>query len=154
MSDLLIVLVVSAVIVLVMIGIRASNRAKAAVPASPDPRREALLRSPLDPVLVKRVIDLCTSGKKIQAIKELREATGLGLREAKDLVDAIDAGHRPANLVQGEVIAERITPARQPDLADRARKLREAGQEVNAIRLVCDETGMGLLDAQKFVRAL
>jgi hypothetical protein len=28
------------------------------------------------------------------------------------------------------------------------------GQEVQAIRLVCDETGMGIADAQKFVKAL
>lgn len=30
---------------------------------------------------------LIVVGKKIQAIKELREATGLGLKEAKDYVD-------------------------------------------------------------------
>lgn len=32
-----------------------------------------------------------TSGNKIQAIKLLREATGLGLRESKDTIEAIES---------------------------------------------------------------
>ena len=32
---------------------------------------------------------------KIEAIKHVREATGLGLKEAKDLVEAIEAGGSP-----------------------------------------------------------
>lgn len=35
------------------------------------------------------VYDLAASGKKIDAIKRLREITGLGLREAKEAVDAL-----------------------------------------------------------------
>jgi ribosomal protein L7/L12 len=114
-------------------------------------RREALLRQPLETALVARITDLCAAGRKIQAIKELRDATGLGLKDAKDLVEAIQAGHRPAPLVQGEILAARVHTR---DLADRARKLMADGQEVQAIRLVCDETGMGIADAQKFVKAL
>jgi hypothetical protein len=34
------------------------------------------------------------AGRKIEAIKILREATGLGLKEAKDLVDSHEAGLR------------------------------------------------------------
>jgi large subunit ribosomal protein L7/L12 len=33
--------------------------------------------------------DLIARGKKIEAIKIYREATGVGLKEAKDAVDAI-----------------------------------------------------------------
>ena len=150
MTDLLIVLAVAAVAILVLIGIRATNRARTEVPANPA-RREALLRQPLETALVARIADLCTAGLKIQSIKELRDATGLGLKDAKDLVEAIQAGHRPAPLVQGEILAARVHTR---DLADRARKLMADGQEVQAIRLVCDETGMGIADAQKFVKAL
>lgn len=35
---------------------------------------------------------LIAEGRKIEAIKELRQALGCGLKEAKDMVDHIDAG--------------------------------------------------------------
>lgn len=38
------------------------------------------------------VLDALRGGNKIEAIKLLREATGLGLKEAKDLVEAHEAG--------------------------------------------------------------
>ena len=37
----------------------------------------------------QRIGELVREGKKIQAIKELRDATGLGLKEAKDYVDRL-----------------------------------------------------------------
>jgi hypothetical protein len=33
------------------------------------------------------IVQLARSGKKIQAIKELREVSGMGLKEAKDIID-------------------------------------------------------------------
>lgn len=42
------------------------------------------------------VRDALRTGHKIEAIKRLREATGLGLREAKDLIDAHDFRAAPA----------------------------------------------------------
>jgi DNA-binding beta-propeller fold protein YncE len=38
------------------------------------------------------VVALTRDGKKIEAIKRFRELTGVGLKEAKDVVDAIDRG--------------------------------------------------------------
>lgn len=38
------------------------------------------------------VLDALRGGNRIEAIKRLREATGLGLKEAKDLVEAHEAG--------------------------------------------------------------
>lgn len=43
----------------------------------------------LPPELSAEVIELVKSGNKIQAIKIVREATGLGLKEAKDVVEAL-----------------------------------------------------------------
>ncbi|RAV08902.1 ribosomal protein L7/L12 [Paenibacillus contaminans] len=40
--------------------------------------------------LDERLRMLLTSGKKIQAIKEFREASGLGLKEAKDYVENLE----------------------------------------------------------------
>ena len=35
------------------------------------------------------IVELARTGKKIQAIQRLRELTGLGLREAKDVVETL-----------------------------------------------------------------
>ena len=43
----------------------------------------------LDPALVESVSDLVAAGRKIEAIRELREATGIGLKEAKQTVEAM-----------------------------------------------------------------
>lgn len=41
------------------------------------------------PPVSPEVVQLALAGKKIQAIKVLREQTGLGLKESKDIVDAL-----------------------------------------------------------------
>ncbi len=129
-----------------------------------------VLALPVDPDTVEAVVGLLLRGRKIQAIKALREATGLGLAEAKALTEAIQRGHRPtatAATAGATATADAGTRAdvdatqpghrpevSEPGLADRARALRADGRETMAIRLVCDETGMDILDAQKFVRTL
>ncbi|QDU59287.1 hypothetical protein Pan216_01150 [Planctomycetes bacterium Pan216] len=47
---------------------------------------------PTDPV-GQEVLDLLREGRKIQAIKLVREHTGAGLKEAKEAVEAIAAKH-------------------------------------------------------------
>lgn len=42
-------------------------------------------RAPISP----EVVQLALAGKKIEAIKVLREQTGLGLKESKDIVDTL-----------------------------------------------------------------
>jgi ribosomal protein L7/L12 len=108
----------------------------------------------LGPDLLFRIRQLLGENKKIQAIKELRDGQpGMGLKEAKDLVEAIEGGYEPP-VTAAEPPPEPQVPAAPSDLAARVRELRGSGQETLAIRLVCDETGMGILDAQKFVRSL
>lgn len=46
----------------------------------------------LSPDAKARVQALIVANRKIEAIKEVREVTGLGLKEAKDLVDAMSGG--------------------------------------------------------------
>ncbi|HWG24070.1 50S ribosomal protein L7/L12 [Actinospica sp.] len=46
-----------------------------------------------DPRLPRAFYEALSDGKKIQAIKLYREATGVGLKEAKDYVDALDPSH-------------------------------------------------------------
>jgi len=41
----------------------------------------------------EELISLISQGKKIKAIKRYRMVTGIGLKEAKDYVDSLDAQH-------------------------------------------------------------
>jgi hypothetical protein len=45
--------------------------------------------------LPPEVVELALAGQRIDAVKLLRERTGMGLREAKDAVDAVAAGVTP-----------------------------------------------------------
>lgn len=47
-----------------------------------------------------------TMGKKIQAIKGVRSVTSLGLKEAKDIIDAVDAGNGPQMIIRNLIQAE------------------------------------------------
>ena len=44
----------------------------------------------IDPAVLDEVRRLADSGRKIEAIRHLREATGLGLAEAKDVVESLE----------------------------------------------------------------
>jgi Ribosomal protein L7/L12 C-terminal domain len=44
----------------------------------------------IDPKVMDEIRQLLDAGQKIEAIKLLREATGLGLTEAKQFVDSLD----------------------------------------------------------------
>jgi hypothetical protein len=103
---------------------------------------------PVPPPFLARIHQLLAQRKTILAIKELRQASGLGLKDAKDLVEAIERGHIPP--APAGFAPERM----KSDLADRVRRLRDSGREMDAVQLVCDETGMRIVDAQTFVRSL
>jgi ribosomal protein L7/L12 len=44
----------------------------------------------LDPAILAEIRRLAGNGQKIEAIKVLRDATGLGLARAKDIVDSLE----------------------------------------------------------------
>lgn len=46
------------------------------------------------PSLSEEILRLITVGQKIEAIKRYQTLTGVGLKEAKDAVDAIEAGKK------------------------------------------------------------
>jgi hypothetical protein len=46
------------------------------------------------------------------------------------------------------------TVAMSPELEGRVRELMDSGFEAGAVRLICDELGVGILDAQKSARAV
>jgi ribosomal protein L7/L12 len=110
----------------------------------------------LPPEIGMTVRALLGRRQKIQAIKLVRDSyPGMSLRDAKDLVDGIQdevpyapAPQRPGVRVNGNAVPTHA------DLAARARQLKLAGHEVQAVRLVRDETGMNLTEAMAFVQAL
>lgn len=139
-TELLILLVILAVIVVL---VRVSGREKK---PKDKPSPERALSTPVPAELQSRIRELAAADQRIQAIKLLRQATGLGLLDAKNAVDAIAAGR--ALPTPGGPRAPR------PDLADRARSLAGAGRRDEAVRLVAAETGMSAPEADAFVRAL
>lgn len=111
-------------------------------------RQAELLARPIDPAVLTTVIALLAGGSKLRALSALRNS-GLGLAAARALLSAIEGGHRPPT-----TDGTRIDEQHIPDLASRARALREDGFDKDAIDLVRTETGMDAATATKFVKAL
>lgn len=108
--------------------------------------RAPLVETPAPPAenLEQRVGALLAQGKKIEAIKIYREETGAGLADAKQAVEALQAGAPlplrempPMDQWQGDVL-----------------RLLAAGKKIQAIKLYREHTGSGLKDAKEAVEAL
>jgi Ribosomal protein L7/L12 C-terminal domain len=100
-------------------------------------------------------------GRKINAIKELRAATGMGLKAAKECVEAMEAGHPgPVALRLGQRPAQPASPAQpwssgQPgSLAERVRTLMAGSGSSAAMELIRSETGMNSQEAEFFIAAV
>ncbi|MFC4590254.1 ribosomal protein L7/L12 [Sphaerisporangium corydalis] len=100
---------------------------------------------------------LVREGQKIQAIKEIRQFTGLDLRSSKEIVDGVALGRdlwsHPA-MFRFRPLPQELAPADATDLATRVRGLKAAGQTERAIFLVRGETGMDQHAAESFVQSL
>ena len=92
---------------------------------------------------------LLAGDNKIAAIKRLRELTGLGLKEAKDYVEAMPgAGPLPSLPSGGSA-----PPAGVGDLAD-VHALAQQGRKIEAIKRYRQLTGLGLKEAKDYVDRL
>jgi ribosomal protein L7/L12 len=92
---------------------------------------------------------LLASDNKIAAIKRLRELTGLGLKEAKDYVEAIPS----AALLPALPRVGSTPPAGAVDLAE-VHTLAHQGQKIEAIKRYRQLTGVGLKEAKDYVDRL
>jgi ribosomal protein L7/L12 len=72
------------------IGLLILGLAKVFRSSASNPARQAGPRSAPGPELENEVRAMLAAGQKIQAIKAAREATGMGLREAKDWVESFE----------------------------------------------------------------
>lgn len=104
----------------------------------------------LDLATRDRIERLVADHQQIQAIKLLRERTGLGLADAKAAVDAV---------ARGEWVPTAVPDSAPPtggwaDLTPKLRELKADGKPDRAIRLLRDHTGMSLKEAQDAVDRL
>lgn len=101
--------------------------------------------------LEAEVLHLLTTQGKIQAIKFYREQTGIGLTEAKEAVEAIEANH-PHNLRPGQ---QYETDFESPDdLEVEVLHILAAQGKIQAIKFYREQTGMGLKEAKETVEAI
>jgi ribosomal protein L7/L12 len=88
-------------------------------------------------------------GSKIEAIKAYRQATGVGLKEAKDAVEAFERGE-PLLLSD-----EPAAPPQSPQgLNEQVRLLLQQGNKIEAIKVYREATGCGLKEAKDAVEAI
>lgn len=94
--------------------------------------------------LPEHIADLIRQGRKLEAIKLIREETGVGLEEAKNAVDRLGAGAAP---VPDPSLASDALP---PEVEALAR----SGNKIAAIKLLRETTRVGLKEAKDRVDAV
>lgn len=96
--------------------------------------------------------ELMRRGRKIEAIKIVREKTGLGLKEAKDMVETPGFENGPTS-PHAPIPPAPPDPANDPRMGE-VRAFIAAGQVINAIKRYRELTGAGLLEAKNAVEAM
>ena len=89
------------------------------------------------------VLAALDQGNTIEAVKRLRASTGLGLKEAKDIIDRHRAGDHPA----------RRSVASMLSLPFAVSEAMKQGNKLEAIRLMREQGGLGLKEAKDAVEA-
>ena len=98
---------------------------------------------PMD-ALPQHIADLIEQGRTAEAVRLLRQETGVDLATARDAVDRLSAGREP---LPAPAIAPTALPADVEALA-------RAGQKIEAIKRLREETGLGLKAAKERVEAI
>ena len=98
--------------------------------------------------LPDNVLSALVKGDKMQAIRLLREQTGLGLHQAKDAVES----YVPHDDAQGNHPAFNHSTA-SGDLPHMVVAAWQRGHKVEAVRLLREQTGLGLKEAKETLEA-
>lgn len=96
------------------------------------------------------VLNLIKGGQKIEAIKHYHEHTGVGLKEAKEAVDAIERGKEPPQAAMARAV-HHVPPG--VDLVQIQDLLRKR-QKIEAIKAYREASGLGLKEARDAVEAI
>ncbi|MCU0445164.1 MAG: ribosomal protein L7/L12 [Microscillaceae bacterium] len=100
--------------------------------------------------LNQQIINLLHQGNKIEAVKLAKESLNLGLKEAKDLVDAIESGQYKSELTAS---AETTSPSGlySEKFVQQILDLLFKNQKIMAVKLVVETQGLGLREAKDYV---
>lgn len=95
----------------------------------------------------QRIAELIQQGKKLEAIKLLRETTGVSLQEAKEQVERL--------MIESTTgVAPAATPNPNAPISKAVQDLARSGKKIEAIKQLRVETGLGLREAKERVDAL
>lgn len=101
------------------------------------------------------VLRLIGAGKKIEAIKLVRDQTGLGLAEAKDAVERIERGQSIDGVVSSvSVVTTQPTTTLRGEPANEIYRVLQSGNKIQAIKMMREQTGIGLAEAKAAVEAM
>ena len=89
------------------------------------------------------ILSIWNSGSKVLAIKMLREQNGLGLAEAKQLLESADTG---ADAADSPLALNSAIPA-SAEL--RIHAAMASGNKLEAVKLLKEATGLGLAEAKE-----
>jgi ribosomal protein L7/L12 len=92
---------------------------------------------------------LLAGGNKIEAIKRVRQLTGLGLKEAKDYVEALPL----SGAIPPPPASANVAPAAAADLSE-VHLLAHQGNKIAAIKRYRELTGVGLKEAKDYIEAM
>lgn len=101
----------------------------------------------VDPVLLVEVKELLGRRQKIAAIKLWRERTGVGLKDAKEAVEAIERGETP-------VVFLPTAPSSDASGLEAVKDAMRRGKKIEAIKLYRAATGAGLKEAKDAVESM
>ena len=104
------------------------------------------------PSLEQELLALIKAQGLINAIKLCRERTGVGLREAKDAVEALRDG-KPFTLRANAASQPPQQPA-ETDVRTRILAFVQQGQYIEAIKLYREKTGLGLRESKDAIDAV
>ena len=118
---------------------------------SHEPLDSAPLQSPTSgsPQWLVEAQQLAQSGQLIQAIKFFREHTGLGLKEAKEAVEALAAG-QPLTTP----LYTRHTAQMTPEVSNQVIQLLRENRKIDAIKLIRETTNLGLKESKDIADGL
>ncbi|MFK4762513.1 hypothetical protein ACI3KS_16420 [Microbacterium sp. ZW T5_45] len=147
--ETLVIIAIVIVVLLVLVGVVAtrSSARRSSAPAAPR------IEVPIGPDASAEVDRLLAAGKKIEAIKVYRDATGTRLADAKDRIDRWAPG----------TTAVPIVPAVQPQdpasfraslpasVAAEIDSLLAAGRPIEAIKLVREQSRLGLAESKRVI---
>ena len=115
---------------------------------------QAIAQSGKNAGLNAKVLALLDKNAKIQAIKLVRLATGLGLRDAALYVEKLEQAEIPSTVDQlayREEASEPVLSDIDEQLRHKLQNLVNQDQKINAIKILRKATGMGLKEVKDYV---